>query len=616
MSYTKATDFAAKDVLLQGDPLKLVKGTELGAEFDAIQVADALNMKTATLSASGGSALVGFIQAGTGATATTVQAKMRDSVSVKDFGAVGDGVTNDYTAFSNALAAASGKRLEIPAGTYLIEFTGGTACFTPPTNIVIEGDGDTNTTITFAPTDSATLSRCFQIDNAGFELRNVTINCDVVSTRSISFFQQNANDIVFENCTFDGEVTNSGSTISHSAYCWVAEATGTHDGLMVRRSKITRLTYPYLKSNASTSTQTRLRFIDNHFTTNYYNDLGLNSPNGAMDDVVVSGNTFENNQSEAASITTQNLAIALASVTNAVISGNTINGAVQGVHIEEGSYFIAVTGNTISVDPTANGGAIYLNGNNIGGSTEYPQFITITGNTLYKLGTAKEATTYGIVLTTGGGGFPPANSIIVSNNMIYSFETGIYVTAVEIGKGVVFSDNFIENCTNGMQLAVGSPTITRNITKSCTTGVKGGVGGTTTEAVAVYDHHFIDCTTNASQGDFETLLVNPSFEFASFSHTAGNTDKELLPANTGERGYGVLTTSITSDVTFDRSYRASELTWDGTTLTDTQKVAFTVGWTVTSIVSGNVLYIRCANATNESNVRLQAKLNGMYVVST
>lgn len=38
-NYTPATDFAAKDALSTGNPSKLVKGTEVSAEFDAIQVA-------------------------------------------------------------------------------------------------------------------------------------------------------------------------------------------------------------------------------------------------------------------------------------------------------------------------------------------------------------------------------------------------------------------------------------------------------------------------------------------------------------------------------------------------------------------------------------------------
>ena len=38
-NYTKATNFAAKDSLSHGNPAKVVKGTEINAEFDAIATA-------------------------------------------------------------------------------------------------------------------------------------------------------------------------------------------------------------------------------------------------------------------------------------------------------------------------------------------------------------------------------------------------------------------------------------------------------------------------------------------------------------------------------------------------------------------------------------------------
>lgn len=61
---------------------------------------------SATLAASGGAALVGFKQTGTGASDRTSAAKLLEiSVSVDDFGAVGDGVTNDTAAVVAAQAA-------------------------------------------------------------------------------------------------------------------------------------------------------------------------------------------------------------------------------------------------------------------------------------------------------------------------------------------------------------------------------------------------------------------------------------------------------------------------------------------------------------------------------
>lgn len=65
-----------------------------------------VNSLTYTIGTNSGSGLVGFIQSGTSAVARTAQSKLRETVSVVDFGAVGNGVVDDTLTIQAALNAA------------------------------------------------------------------------------------------------------------------------------------------------------------------------------------------------------------------------------------------------------------------------------------------------------------------------------------------------------------------------------------------------------------------------------------------------------------------------------------------------------------------------------
>jgi hypothetical protein len=100
------------------------------------------------LAAPTGAGTVGTIAAGTGATARTVESKLREFVSVKDFGAVGDGVVDDRVAIQLAIdyASANSLMLYVPAGVYMIGSAGvygGRAYgLELKSNLCIEGAGE------------------------------------------------------------------------------------------------------------------------------------------------------------------------------------------------------------------------------------------------------------------------------------------------------------------------------------------------------------------------------------------------------------------------------------------------------------------------------------------
>lgn len=67
-----------------------------------------------------------FKASGSGSVARSVQAKLSERTSVKDFGAVGNGIADDTAAFVAAIAYAAllgGAIIDVPAGTYLIAST-------------------------------------------------------------------------------------------------------------------------------------------------------------------------------------------------------------------------------------------------------------------------------------------------------------------------------------------------------------------------------------------------------------------------------------------------------------------------------------------------------------
>jgi len=113
------------------------------------------------LAAPTGAAMVGFQQSGSGAVARTTQSKLRESVSVRDFGAVGDWNnttatgTDDTAAFLAAVTYCRDNRksLYVPATNNEYKVT----LELLPSGIKVFGDGEMDSRIRFLPSGPATL---------------------------------------------------------------------------------------------------------------------------------------------------------------------------------------------------------------------------------------------------------------------------------------------------------------------------------------------------------------------------------------------------------------------------------------------------------------------------
>ena len=162
----------------------------------------------ALIASSAGSSLVGYTQGNSGTVSRTVQSKLQESISVKDFGALGDGTTDDTAAFQAAqtyAASIGGSIITIPSGTYVL-----TNFDIINNNIIFEGEtsgyGYTNVTtnVTLIPSATATYVARLKgvagsyVINASAQsgFKNVVFNCPTAGSCLYGLFIDSGNTIL------------------------------------------------------------------------------------------------------------------------------------------------------------------------------------------------------------------------------------------------------------------------------------------------------------------------------------------------------------------------------------------------------------------------------------
>lgn len=190
------------------DTVTFVTGLHVGA---SVKFTTASPVASAVVNAEN----VAYTPPFSGSVTTNVEAKLAQYVSVKDFGAVGDGVTDDATALQNAFN--SGVSIYIPAGQYYV----GTTILQLPENVSVFGSGAESVIIGEGADPVMTLIGTSGTHKENLILRDLYIkrvNGTYNNSRQLVEFQY-ADYCYVQNVIFDGDDATSsypGALIGYS----------------------------------------------------------------------------------------------------------------------------------------------------------------------------------------------------------------------------------------------------------------------------------------------------------------------------------------------------------------------------------------------------------------
>ena len=413
-----------------------------------IWTADNVTAALASLAASSGSSLVGFLQAGTGAVARTVQAKAREVFSVKDFGATGDGTTDDTAAINLAITAANtagGGRVIIPAGaTYIVTantvsgIATGVAGIVLKSNVTLQIDGTVKVKASAygggayfgaircldAGISNAAIVGCGTVDGnkanqtASTQCTNILLTAvvDNLSIRGIQVINANGNGVLCNGTSAVPmtDVNYQNLRVSNCAY--IGLQASQFNGLVISGNRVSSTTDNGIDiyGENGTVTPTGYNFSITGNVVRSAASVGIFCE--TVKDGVVTGNTVSNSTTAGIAVNRINGAPSAIEV-----SGNTVIDGPIGIRVTGDMAGIEVFGNTFSQFTAAGvqlgdgvGNVSYVDvSNNMlipASNTIAPvkitavaaSFITGKNNTVISSGIAASLMPYNIAVTSTG----------------------------------------------------------------------------------------------------------------------------------------------------------------------------------------------------------------------
>lgn len=400
-----------------------------------------------------------FQQTGLGAINRAINLKLAEQVSVKDFGATGDGTTDDTSAIQAALDSGAGSVI-FPDGTYLIS-----AAIKPSSNQQVVGTGGSITMV------NNTFAAGVYIDTKS----NVQIsNLQIIGASGGNSFDQailinGSTNVTVDNCLIQDigleavapnewghgiEITGASTNVKivdNTIKNIKGYGNLRGDGITVRSSSNTLIQGNTIDTTrrmqiAVIDNAIDVKIISNHLLNGYLAgiDIEPNSVN-TTGEITIQGNTIRNFGSK---------------------PGATTGSQYYGINLQSNDFDnISIVGNIISAENVQADSCIHgQNG---------AKFATITGNVLWCNGYAD-----GMILFAGNG----FKNLVIANNIIREFVSyGIYG---DKNGTVVIESNILESsqatALNGIRLTTNAvettyATITGNNIKVNSATVAAGI---------------------------------------------------------------------------------------------------------------------------------------------
>ena len=216
-AWERDRDFDGEFDVVQGSFVNILSGSTLANSWWGVSTVTPLPgaAMSFTQTLLGDASTVSFLQAGAGAVSRTTLSKLRDIISVKDFGAVGDGVADDTTEVQATIDYAEsvgGSTVYFPDGTYLVSAT----LSIESSGVHLVGAGRLSTIIQFAPTVNDV---CISFAAGASQIGRCSVR-DLSIMSSDSTFTKTALDVTDTNAFLLSEVQIGGTVDISGTLYW------------------------------------------------------------------------------------------------------------------------------------------------------------------------------------------------------------------------------------------------------------------------------------------------------------------------------------------------------------------------------------------------------------